>query len=53
MKPFAVAGLAYIGTVQGAKVSEHEQTVFKSFNDVISKFEFDWEVHPVQTEDGY
>ena len=40
-------------TAQGAPASEHERTVFESFDRVVSRFEFDWEVHPVTTEDGY
>ena len=38
---------------QGAPASEHERTIFESFDRVVSRFEFDWEVHPVATEDGY
>ena len=36
-----------------AKVSEHERSVFKTFDEAVSQYDYDWEVHPVTTEDGY
>ncbi len=36
-----------------ARASEHEKHIFKTFDQAIAKFEFDWEVHKATTEDGY
>ena len=39
------------GCVQAA--TDHEKVEFLSFEKAIARYEFEWEVHPVITEDGY
>lgn len=50
---FAASLVAFTTSVRGAHASEHEKIVFRSFEEAIGKFEFDWEVHQVTTADGY
>ena len=33
--------------------SEHDKISFLSFEKAISRYDFEWEVHPVTTQDGY
>ena len=33
--------------------TEQQQAIFKSFDDAVSKYDYDWEVYPVITDDGY
>ena len=44
---------ALLGTESAAKATEHERTVFKSFDEAVSQYDYDWEVYPVTTDDGY
>lgn len=48
MKWAVGAAVALISTAaEAARATEHEQIKFDSFHQVVSKYEFDWEVHQV------
>ena len=50
---FSVAAAMAAVCEMGLAVSEENQVTFKSFHKVISKYDYEWEVFPVHTEDGY
>lgn len=56
MKAIACAtGGALISTKTLAKgqATEHDKTVFQSFDQAVSQYEFEWQTYKVVTEDGY
>lgn len=47
------SALALLSAQSLAKASDEERNIFKSFDEAVSQYDYDWEVHAVTTEDGY
>lgn len=50
---FSVAAAMAAVYEMGYAASQENQATFKSFHKVVSKYDYEWEVFPVHTEDGY
>ena len=50
---FSVAAAMAAVSKVGYAASKENQAIFKSFHKIITKYDYDWEVYPVHTNDGY
>ena len=51
-RTFATTMLATALVLSHGVIAEEKQS-FESFEQLMDQFEFEWEVHPVTTDDGY